>query len=90
MSDLGCGTTVTGEFEATTTKCGSRGVIKHIGHKVDDTFLTLFDVCYDNNVGETLYTEHLLHGSAISCKYQYKRILFLFYIFTNVHNEVFK
>ncbi|CAH1119014.1 unnamed protein product [Phaedon cochleariae] len=67
FDELLCERSVQSEVQKTEVSCGNRrGKIMNIGHQVTESyFRTLFEVCYDEEEGTTLYTMHTVNGKEI-------------------------
>ncbi|XP_074033358.1 salivary endonuclease [Leptinotarsa decemlineata] len=65
--DVECTKTVHGEIKKTRARCGdNRGRITDIGYPITNQyFKTLIRICYDEEEGNTIYTEHTIHGGEI-------------------------
>lgn len=73
MSQLSCQDHVSGEVKNASTPCGNgRGRKEMIGHTVMGEFKELFAVCYNERKLESVYAEHIVHGSGIKCKYKFR------------------
>lgn len=66
-----CKYTAKGTVKKSKKQCGNeQGHIIHIGYQVvKKEWTSLIDVCYSDNKGITLYSEHTLYGASIKGKY---------------------
>lgn len=69
--ELQCKKNVGSSVRNTRTRCGNgEGYIKEIGYQVTTKgWSILIKVCYDDDRGATLYSEHNLYGYEIKCKF---------------------
>lgn len=70
FDELQCTSPIKAEVQPTKSRCAqNRGKLINIGFKPSgNNWLQLIQVCYDEEIGSTLYTEHILNGDAINCK----------------------
>lgn len=70
FEDIQCKHIVRGDVRATDEQCDSSGgKIYLIGYPpTRNDWVTLITVCYNNDVGQTLYTKHQISGKEIECE----------------------
>ena len=55
-------------MESKVTCADSNGSLITVGYSISSTFLKLYEVCHDQNVGRTFYSKHTLYGQFIKSK----------------------
>lgn len=80
--DLQCKKEVRSNVRNTGKKCGNdEGYFKEIGYQITtNEWVTLIEICYDDDRGATLYTKHDLIGNEIARKLTfYENVFVIFY-----------
>lgn len=74
FGDILCSKPIRGQVQRTKERCAnSRGVIINIGYRVTPRyFKTLITVCYNDNEGISLYSEHTIHGEEVAYTSRFK------------------
>lgn len=78
FEDVKCRKTVHATVMNIRKHCGEKGTTLVIGYSFEELndYLPLINVCYNQAKGIAFYSEHILHGEEIKCKFLQLVIIF--------------